>query len=357
MVKNRIQIENINPYIPGRPIDDVKREFNLSEVVKLASNENPEGASKLAIEAAAKAFNDISFYPDGAALALRRALAEKLAVAENELVFGCGTDEVISMIAYSFINEGDEMITADITFGQYKAAASVMGGVTIEIPVKDFGYDLEKILDAINDKTKVIFIANPNNPTGTAFDDEAKIKFLGKVPKNLLVVFDEAYEEYVENENYKSSVPLIRKHDNLMVLKTFSKLYGLASLRVGYGVMNSSYAALLERIRKPFNVSAPAQAAALASLKDEDFAKNAKNNNIRTKHYCYGEFEKLGLDYVRSDANFILADMKKDCTEVFSALMKRGYIVRPVGLKTHLRISIGTKEQMEGFFRALKEVL
>jgi histidinol-phosphate aminotransferase len=189
------------------------------------------------------------------------------------------------------------------------------------------------------------------------FDDKAKISFLKKVPEDVLVVFDEAYEEYVEDENFTSSVPLVKEYDNLMVLKTFSKLYGLASLRVGYGVMNAHYAALLERIRKPFNVTAPAQAAALASLKDEAFAASAKRNNIDTKHYCYSEFDKLGLSYVKSYGNFILADMQTDCMKVFDLLMQKGYIVRPVGLSTHLRITIGTKAQMKGFFKALKEVL
>lgn len=359
MVKCRKAIEGLTPYMPGKPIDEVKRELGLKTVIKLASNENPYGAPPCAVEAAKEALNEIFYYPDGACFELKAALSKKHNVPAKSLVIGAGADEIIGLLADTFIEAGDEAITGELTFGQYALSVNAMGGSMKHVPMKNDSLDLEGIINAVTPKTKMIFIANPNNPTGTVVSDAEKKAFIARIPNNVLIVMDEAYEEFVEDTAYGSSIPLAQEYDNLVVLKTFSKVYGLASLRVGYAVMNTANAADVEKIRKPFNVSIPAQKAAVAALTDDVFIRETMRKNIKVKHFCYKMLDKMGISYVKSETNFIAIDCPMDVKEAFNALLKKGYIVRPgaFGMTGRLRVTFGTMEQMEGFFAALKEVL
>ncbi|MBC7960930.1 MAG: aminotransferase class I/II-fold pyridoxal phosphate-dependent enzyme, partial [Vallitaleaceae bacterium] len=253
MITCRKEVELIKPYVPGKPIDDVKREFGLTDVIKLASNENPLGCSEEARAAIIKSLEAASLYPDGNCTDLRNILAHKKGVDTNQLIFGCGSDELILLIGKTFIASGDEAITCTPSFPQYKAATIPMGGKMIEIPLKNHTYDLKGILTAITDKTKVIFISNPNNPTGTIVTKDQQIAFMKKVPRSILVVWDEAYSEYIKDTNFPDTLSLMKEYDNILLLNTFSKMYGLASLRIGYGISTKETIDFMNRLRGPFN--------------------------------------------------------------------------------------------------------
>lgn len=357
MIKFRNEIAEIVPYKPGRPIADVQREYNLSEVVKLASNENPLGYSpncKAAIEAA---LDSLEIYPDGNCTELKSVISEKFKIPVSNIAVSSGSDEMIDILSKVFIESGDEIIMSDVTFVRYIDTTRVMGGVPVVIPLKDWKYDLESMLEAITEKTKLIWLCNPNNPTGTIFTDSELSDFLKRVPKDIVVVYDEAYSEYVESDEYpKDSLKYLSKYENMIVMKTFSKAYGLAALRVGYSFASESIIENINKVRGPFNVNSIAQAAAIASIKDEDFLKRVHDMNAEGKKYIYDEFEKLGVEYVPSEANHIFFTLKRDSNEIFVALQKLGVIIRPI-LKDWLRVSIGTPEQNSAFIDALKKVL
>ena len=361
-IQHRTAIAPLRPYVPGKPIDDVKREFGLTEVVKIASNENPYGCSPKARQAVIDSMTGpaAALYPDGACTALREALAKKFSVTPNRLIFGCGTDEIIAMISKVYVNPGDECITAAVSFSQYAASVVSMGGTMVYSPMKEHGFDLQDILTKITDKTKVIFIANPNNPTGTMHTAEEQAAFMAKVPPHILVAMDEAYSEFVDDPNYPDTVAMLDTYPNMLYMKTFSKAYGLASLRVGYAIGQPDVIELFEKIRGPFNVSVQAQAAAAAALYDLDFLKQTAEGNIAVRNYLYAEFDKLGLAYIPTQANFLMVDIKKDSAKAFTDLMKLGYVIRPgvaFGMPTFLRVSLGTLEQMQGFIQALQTIL
>ena len=360
-IEYRECIEPMAPYIPGRPIEEVQHEFGLANVVKLASNENLLGCSPKAKEAVIASLDNSNFYPDGNCTKLREHLSKSLDVAPDEIIFGCGADEIIAMAGKVFVKPGDECITAVQTFSQYEASALSMGGVMVFAPMKDNAYDLHAIYERITDKTKIIFLANPNNPTGTMFTSEEQLRFLNKVPAHILVFIDEAYAEYVADPSYPQTLPLLKEFKNVMLVKTFSKIYGLASYRVGYGIADKEIIRLFEKIRPPFNVTVQGQAAALAAYQDTDFKRMSFENNRAAMEYYCGELDSMGLSYIPSQANFVTADTGRDSREVFQALMKKGYIVRPTYVfgmgKTWIRVTIGTLEQMKGFVGALKEVL
>ena len=360
MIKAREAIANLKPYIPGRPIEDVKREFRLETVHKLASNENPYGCSSKARRAIIDSALKGELYLDGHCSLLRVAVSKHLGIAENQLVFGAGTDEVIAMISKVFVNEGDECITAETTFSQYFASVKPMNGIMKYAPMKDYGFDLDKIIELITPKTKAIFIANPNNPTGTMHTNKQQLDFIAKVPKDVLIVIDEAYAEFVDSPDYPQTLEHMKEHKNVMLLKTFSKVYGLAALRVGYGVAAPEIIEEFEKIRCPFNVSVAGQSAATAAIGDQEFVDETKINNLAVKELMYKAFKDMGLFYIPTHANFVMVDVKRDSTEVFTALMKKGYIIRPgaaFGMDSFIRITLGTIGQMMGFIIALKEVL
>jgi len=360
IISSRKEVESLRPYVPGKPISDVKREYGLKDVIKLASNENPLGCSEKAKEAIIDSLKNPSLYPDGNCTELRNALVKKLNVDSNQLIFGAGSDELISMISKTYISEGDEAITCSPSFPQYKASVISMGGKMIEVPLKNYTFDLDGILDAITNKTKAIFIANPNNPTGTIIDKKQQEDFMKKVPKHILVVWDEAYNEYIRSDDFPNTLSLMQDYDNIILLRTFSKIYGLASLRIGYGVSSNEIIGYLNRIRNPFNVTTPAQVAALASIDDYEFLEKSYICNEESKKYTYERCEKLGLSYIPTYANCIMIDCKLDSLELFEILQKKGIIVRPgfyFGMPTYQRVSFGTKEQMKIFFDLLEEIL
>ena len=360
-VEYRKNIEPMRPYVPGRPIEDVQREFGLDYVVKLASNESPFGCSPKAKEAVITSLEDSNYYPDGNCTQLRDILSKSLGVAPGQIIFGCGADEILAMTSKVFVNPGDECITAAVTFSQYAASVVSMDGKMVFAPMKGDTYDLNAICECITEKTKVIFLANPNNPTGTIFTEKEQEEFLKRVPASVFVVFDEAYAEYVTDPSYPSTLPLLQKYKNVMLVKTFSKIYGLASYRVGYGIADEEVVKLYEKIRQPFNVTIQGQAAAVAAYQDSDFMRQNYENNKAVMKFYYGELDSMGLSYIPSQANFVATDTGHDSRVVSEALMKKGYIVRPsfifgMGI-TWIRVTLGTMDQMKGFVGALKEVL
>ncbi|MFF2482174.1 histidinol-phosphate transaminase [Paenibacillus sp. NPDC058071] len=352
-------IVHLPVYQPGKPIEDVKRELGLSDVVKLASNENPFGSSELAKAAAIRELEQVHLYPDGASVELTAVLADKLGVKPEQLIFGTGSSDIILMLARAFFAPGDETVMADETFSQYKHNAEIENARIVEVPLKDGKHDLPAMLAQITDKTKIVWVCNPNNPTGTIVNEEELTAFLDKVPAHVLVVLDEAYCEFVEQADFPDGVRLLEKYRNLVVLRTFSKIYGLSSLRIGYGVGHPDVIRYINQVREPFNTTRMAQAAAKASLSDEDFIAHCRKENRAGIDYMTGEFDRLGLRYFPAYGNFIMVDVERPSPEVFDALLRKGIIVRSrwTHYPSHIRVSVGTREQNEKFIEALKQVL
>lgn len=349
-------LNDISPYVPGKPISDVQRELGLTEVIKLASNENPYGCSKNVEKVLKNFLSDIALYPDGNATVLREKLAEKHGLKPEQFIFGAGSNEIITFIAQVFLNPGDESIYADPSFTWYETAVKMSGATGVTIPLKDYVHDLEAMKNAITDKTKVIWICNPNNPTGTIVTTQQLDDFLRSVPGHIVVVLDEAYYEYAKGENYPETVPLLEKYPNLIILRTFSKAYGLASLRVGYGMASGEIISYLNRIRPPFNVNTLAQMAAVAALDDQDFVQNTVNETKKGLNFLYNAFDGLNLRYVRSYTNFIWVETKLSSKELFEKLLRKGVIIRPF-MGNWVRITVGTHEENNKLISALKEVL
>ena len=353
-------ISRLRPYVPGKPIEEVQRELGLTDVIKLASNENPLGPSPHALEALAAAAGGVALYPEGSAPALRRAVSQAMGMPEDTLVFGNGSDEVLHLLALTFLQPGDETVQGDPSFAMYEIYATQCDAVPVLVPLQNFTHDLDAMADAITPRTRMVFVANPNNPTGTFVRRGAVDRFLDRIPRHVLVVFDEAYAEYVSDPDKADLRPLVLEGRNVVILHTFSKAYGLAGLRVGYGIMRPEIATLLNRVRSPFNVNLPAQAAAAAALGDREHVARTVALNAEGRHYFYSEFEKMGLDYVPSEGNFVLVDVGRDAREVFEALQHQGVIVRSahgMGLPRHIRVTTGTMPQNHRFIAALRDVL
>lgn len=358
-MKPKSQIVNLPVYKPGKPIEEVKRELGLEQVIKLASNENPYGSSPAVLEAITKEMTSVSIYPDGSAAVLTEVLAKHLGVEQNKIIFGCGSDEIIALITRAFFLPGDETIMADQTFSVYKSNADIEGAVTIEVPLKNGTHDLPAMLAQITDKTKAIWVCNPNNPTGTIVSAEELVTFMDQVPSNVMVVLDEAYYEFVTDEAYPQSVELIDRYPNLVVLRTFSKIYGLASLRIGYGIARPEVIDLINRVREPFNTSRFGQVAAIAALQDQAFVQDCAKRNAADREWLQNEFARLGLPYFPAQGNFILVDLSMPSGTAFQSLLKQGIIVRS-GFHvypTYIRVSVGTAEQNRAFVAALEHTL
>jgi histidinol-phosphate aminotransferase len=352
------QLLSLKPYQPGKPIEEVKKEFNLTKVVKLASNENPYGCSEKAKQAILDELDQLAIYPDGYSALLRTQVAKHVGVNEDELLFGNGSDEVVQIICRALLSPHNNTVMATPTFPQYKHNAVIEGAEIREIPLVDGDHNLDEMLTQIDENTTVLWVCTPNNPTGTYVKKQALIDFLSKVPKHVLVVVDEAYYEYVVAEDYPQTVPLLKDYPNLMILRTFSKAYGLAALRVGYGIGNADLIRKIEPAREPFNTSRVAQAAAIAALEDPAFVSECSDKNKKGLQQFYQFCEDLKLDFYPSEGNFILIDFKRDSDEVFNALLKKGYIVRSgnaLGFPTHLRITVGTEQQNAEIIEILKE--
>ncbi|MFJ5715734.1 histidinol-phosphate transaminase [Neobacillus sp. NPDC093127] len=354
------QLLTLTPYQPGKSIDAVKKQFNLENIVKLASNENPFGCSPGVLEVLQTNLSRLAIYPDGYATQLREELSGFLNVDEEELILGNGSDNLIQIISRSLLHPNASTIMAAPTFSQYKHNAVIEGAVVKELPLINGEHDLEAMLAAIDEQTNVIWLCSPNNPTGTYIPENKLIPFLDKVPRHILVVLDEAYYEYVVAEDYYDSIELTRKYENLIVLRTFSKIYGMAALRVGYGVGNRAIIKALEPVREPFNVNSLAQMGAIAAIKDQEFVEGCKEKNRQGLSQFYDFCEQNQLYYYPSQTNFILIDMKVDGDEVFQFLQEKGYIVRSgkaLGFPTAVRITVGSSEQNEGVLQALSEFL
>ena len=352
-------ILDLNPYIPGKPIEDVKRELGLKEVIKLASNETSIGPSPLAVEAIKKEVENINLYPEATSRLLREKLADKLKMDKEMIIFGNGADDVIDLIGMAFINEGDEVITGETTFPAYKIAVKIMGGKLISVKLKDFHFDLEEIAQRINKKTKIIFLCNPNNPTGTIVTKEEVNNFMKKVSQDVIVVFDEAYYDYVEDKNYTSGLSYILEGKNVIILRTFSKIAGIAGVRIGYGIAKPELVGYLRRVVNPFTTNRLAQVAALASLDDEEHYKKVLKSNQEGKKYLYEGLKELGFSYVPTETNFIFIDLKEDADIVFEKLLKKGVIIRPgkiYGCPNFIRVTIGTAYENRKFIQAIREI-
>jgi len=353
-------ILDLKPYIPGKPIEEVKRELGLKEVIKLASNETSVGPSPLAIEAIKKEIKNINLYPEGSSRLLREKIAHKLNLDKEMIIVGNGADDVIRLVGMAFINDGDEVITGEITFPAYETITKIMGGKLISVKLKDFSFDLEKIAQRINEKTKIVFLCNPNNPTGTIVDKKAVDRFTKQVPDDVVVVFDEAYYDYVEDKNYPNSLSYVLEEKNVIVLRTFSKIAGIAGVRIGYGIAKPKLIGYLNRVVNPFTTNRLAQVAALASLDDEEHHKKVLKSNQEGKKYLYRELKKIDLFYLPTEANFIFIDLKRNSKDIFERLLKKGIIIRPGetwGCPNFIRLTIGTAYENQRFVQALKEVL
>lgn len=353
------QLRDLVSYEPGKPIEDVARElgFAPSQIAKLASNENPLGPSPKAVEAMRQAVSSVHLYPDGGGWKLRTAIAEKFGFARENVVLGNGSNEIIELVGHAFLRPGMNIVAADHAFVVYKLMATLFGAETKEVPDPDFIHDLDAMADAIDPQTREVFIANPNNPTGTLVSEAQIDRFMDRVPEHVIVVFDEAYYEFLANP--PDTLKYVREGRNVVVLRTFSKIQGLAGCRIGYGLAPTQLAEVLQKCRQPFNANAVAQAAALAGLGDEDHQQRTRELTWEGLAFYESRFRELGLDYVPSHANFVLVKVG-DGARVFSEMLKRGIIVRAMGgykLPEWIRISVGTPSQNERCIQTLREVL
>jgi len=351
-------ILGIKPYIPGKSIEDVEKELGAKKWIKLASNENLLGPSVKAIAAVQKELPNIYLYPEGPCPVLRKALAEKFSISERMVVISNGADNLILMIANAFVDEGDEVVMADPTFSVYTNVTQIMGGKPMKVKLKDFTHDLDSMLKKVSSRTKLVFVCNPNNPTGTIVSRNAFKEFLSKLPRRVIVVLDEAYGDFAEDSRGPNGLDYVKKGEQLVVLRTFSKVYGLAGLRIGYGLGREDLTDCLYQVRDPFPVHRLAQVAAVAALNDEDHAIRSIQLVHEGKRYLYEELDRMGLSYVPSQANFIFIDFGRDSEEVFQALLKEGIIIRPGkvwGYPTFARLTIGRMNDNRKFIKALKK--
>ena len=349
---------NLKPYPPGKPVEEVERELG-HPAIKLASNENPLGPSPLAIEAIRQCAQRVSFYPDGGGYYLRERLAELHNLSMDQIVLGAGSTELIELVAKVCLAPGDEVAISERSFYVYETATQAMGGVIVKAPMRDLACDLGAVAKAVTANTRIVYLANPNNPTGTLFTADAFEAFLDQLPAHILVVLDEAYYDYVSEPGYSRSIDEVRAGKNLLVLRTFSKVHGLAGLRIGYGVGDESLIEALNRVRSPFNASSVAQAAALAAIGDQEHVARSVELNRREMSFLCSEFESMGVRYTPSAANFILIDTDRDCNDLFTCLLHEGVIVRPMKLyklPTSLRVTVGTREDNVTFLEALRRV-
>lgn len=359
-MKWKQQIQGMKAYQPGKPIEEVKKIFGLDEVVKLASNENPFGSSPKVKSFLQSDASNHAIYPDGYAQTLRTAVANHYRVKESELIFGNGSDDLIAIITRALLYPGVNTVMADLSFSQYWHNAEIEGAEVRKVPLKDGKHDLDAMFSAIDEKTSVVWVCNPNNPTGTIVSDEELRGFLAKVPEDVLVVLDEAYIEYVNDPAYKDTLPYFREYSNLILLRTFSKAYGLASFRVGYGIAQEEIIAKLDPVRAPFNNTILSQAVAVVGLSDQDYIQQCREANEKGKAQFVAFCEKQGLHYFPSQTNFVLFEVKADSHVVFEEMMKRGFIIRSgaaLGIQGYIRVTIGTEAQNAKFLSLLEDVL
>ncbi|MGI9280980.1 MAG: histidinol-phosphate transaminase [Endozoicomonas sp.] len=354
-------VRALNPYLPGKPVEELAREQGLdaSSIVKLASNENPLGAALSSREAITGMMGDLARYPDSSLYNLRDALSSKLAVEPEQITFGNGSNDVLVLLAQSYLREGCSAVFSEYAFVVYPIAVQAAGAESIVVPSKNWGHDLEAMAEAIRPDTRLVFLANPNNPTGTSFSKAELDVFLSKVSEDVIVVLDEAYFEYAADSEHPDGIALLNQYPNLVVTRTFSKAYGLAGGRVGYSVSSAEIASVLNRLRQPFNVNNLVEAAAVAVLNDEEYLRRSRQVNQDGMAQIEAGFKSMNIEYIPSTGNFITFDAGMDGVECYQRLLKQGVIVRPVanyGMPGHLRVSIGLEEENQRFLEALATV-
>lgn len=349
-------IASLVPYVPGKPLEELQRELGLSRVIKLASNENPCGPSPKALAAISTATGSLNRYPDGSGYRLREALAERWKVSRDQVILGNGSDEIIGLLAQAFLSPGDEAVMADQTFVIYKLQVMAAHGRPIEVPLREWRHDLQAMAKAVTPRTRLLFVCNPNNPTGTMVSAAEVEALMARVPEHVIVIFDEAYYEYVRDHGFPDALQYVRQTRNVVVLRTFSKIYGLAGLRIGYGLTSPEITNYLNRLRPPFNANSLAQRAALAALEDETHVAKSRAMNETEMAKVSAGLTALGLHPVPSQANFLYFDAGKDGGEVFEALLREGVIVRHIQGRT-VRVTIGLPEENQQFLHALQQVL
>ncbi len=356
----RAVLAGITPYEPGKPIAEVQREYGLTDVVKLASNENPLGPSPMAVEAVRAALGRLNRYPDAGGYYLKEKLAGWFKLPSSMVVLGNGSAELVELVTEAFVEVGDEAVIGRQAFFKYCIAVQIMNGVVVWAQMPELTYDAEAILARVTSKTKVLFIANPNNPTGTLMEREQVDYLMARLPEHIVAVFDEAYWDYRDPERYPDILEFVMEGRNVVVLRTFSKSYGLAGLRIGYALTTEPIAQALNRVREAFNTNLIGQIAATAALDDEAFLREVIRLNAEGKRYFYRELERLGLEYAPTDANFVLIRLPLPGREFFGKLLRRGVIVRPVdgyGLPEYVRVTIGLPAENERFFGELEGIL
>jgi len=361
MIQARDFLARIRPYQPGKPIEEVARELKLrGEIIKLASNENPLGASPLALRAIRKASTESYLYPDDSCYYFREKLAARLGVESENIFVGNGSVEILPLATLAYLDPGLSAVGSEGAFIWFKIAVQIAAGELIEVPMKSHTHDLRAMLGAIKKNTRLIYIANPNNPTGTMVTREEVEEFFRNVPDNVLVIMDEAYYEYIDDPQFPDSFKYLREGRDILILRTFSKIYGLAGVRLGYGIAKKETIANLSKLRISFNVNRLSQIAGMAALDDEDHAQRGRAVNEEGKEFLSDAYRKLGLFYLPTYANFFFVDFGKDSQIVFEALQQKGIITRPIkeyGFPHALRITIGTEAQNKKLIRALKDVL
>ena len=361
-----LQVRQLQPYSPGKPVEELERELGISNAIKLASNENPLGCSPLVTDMLSRASHHVELYPDANAYYLKQQLAQKLGIEPNQITIGNGSNDVLDLVARSFLDGGTAAIYSQYAFLVYALVTQACGAqaqvadANSPNAAQPYGHDLDAMLTLIRDNTRVIFIANPNNPTGTWLESDALRSFLDQVPEHIAIVIDEAYFEYVDIEQYPDSLQWLGQYPNLIVTRTFSKIYGIAGLRVGYAVSSPELADLFNRIRQPFNGNTLALAAARVALDDDAFVEQSRRSNQQGLQFMQAWFDKHGLDYIPSAGNFLTVRFGDDSARIYQGLLERGVIVRPVAnynMADFLRISVGSKPQLEQMFAALENIL
>jgi histidinol-phosphate aminotransferase len=353
-------VRQLIPYKPGKPIEELERELGLKRVIKLASNENPLGPGKKALAAIQAILPELALYPDGSGFMLKQALAKKYAVDVDQITLGNGSNEILELVARAFLTPELEVVFSQHAFAVYPIVTQALGAIAAVAPALNYGHDLDAMLQRVTGQTRLVFIANPNNPTGTLLSQASLERFISALPDTVVCVLDEAYFEFVSSVEPVNSIDWLKRFPNLLITRTFSKAYGLAGLRIGYGLSSQQLADILNRVRQPFNNNTLALVAAEAALSDDEHLQQTLGVNAQGMQQLTDGFKNLGLEWVPSAGNFVLVDLKQPGLPFYDALLRKGVIVRPVGvyeLPNHLRISIGTKEENQLFLEALTEIL
>jgi len=362
MIKTPHYVSSIKPYVPGKPVEELERELGIRDSVKLASNENPLGPSphvvKRMVEELTRAKNSGSLnrYPDGSGYYLKQALSNKFSVSEEEIILGNGSNEIIDIAVRTFLQPGDDAVMANPSFVVYPMSTQAQGANAIQVSLKNYAHDLDAMADAVTAGTKIVFVANPNNPTGTMNKRAEFDRLMRRIPEGVLVIVDEAYCEYITDPDYPDSMHYLMEGREILILRTFSKIYGLAGLRIGYAIGQKAVIAEMNKLRPPFNTSSLAQKAALWALEDEDHLQRTREINEQGKQYLYKELDSIGINYVPTEANFIYMPLKQNAQSIYVSLLKQGVIVRPAG-QHEIRVTIGLPEENERFIDALKAVV